>query len=104
LHHSLASKTILSTKALVVKLINIEVADGVIVELVPPLIALLFLLTNEGIVVTRVCSASVYDNTLELELIVVLWMLERLLISLIWGVFSTFSRLLLLLSGPLPSA
>lgn len=104
MHHSLASKTIFSTKALVFKLVNIEVTDGVIVELVPPLIALVFVLSNEGIVVARVCSASVHDNTLELELIVVLWMLEGLLISLSWGVFSTFSRLLLLLSGPLPSA
>ena len=52
---------------------------------------------------TRVCCACVYHNALELELVVVPWMLEGLIISLLWLVFSTFSRLLFLLSSLLPS-
>jgi len=74
-----------------------------IVELVPALISLLFVLSDEGIVVTRVCSARVYHDALELELVVVPWVLEWLVISLVWGVFSPFSRFLFLLSSLLPS-
>lgn len=103
LHHPLASKTIIATKALVFKLVNVEVAHSVIVELVPALISLLFVLSDEGIVVTRVCSARVYHDALELELVVVPWVLEWLVISLVWGVFSPFSRFLFLLSSLLPS-
>ena len=57
LHHTLAGEAIIATKALVFKLVDVKVADGVIVELVPALISLLFVLTDEGIVVTRVCSS-----------------------------------------------
>lgn len=103
LHHSLASKTILATKALVFKLVNVELAHSVIVELVPALISLPFVLSDEGIVVTRVCSACVNHNSLEPELVVVPWMLEGLVISVTWGVFSTFGCLLRVLSSLLSS-
>lgn len=99
----MACKTIIAAKALVLELIDVEVTHTVIVELIPALISLLFVLSDEGIVVTRVCSACMYHDALELELVVVPWMLEWLVISLVWGIFSTFSRFLLLLGSPLPS-
>ena len=99
----MATKAIIAAKTLVCELRNVEVTHNMIIELIPTLVILLLVLSDEGIVVTRVCSTGMYNHALELELIVVTRVLERLGLAIVRGVFSPFSSLLLLLCRLLPS-
>jgi hypothetical protein len=74
-----------------------------VVELVPTRVILALALPNEGVIVSGVCSASVHDHALQLELVIVPWMLQWLSLALFWSFFASLCGFLLSFGRILPS-
>ena len=95
LHHALARVAVFASEALVSKLRDVKVAHDVVVELVPFLPVLALAVADERVVVPRVRSAGVHDNSLQLELVIITSVFKRLFLNLFWCLLASLGCFLL---------